>query len=241
VIVWPEAAPPMLLQRSQGALEQIAVLTGPNRVLITGNQRMAVSPTNGHVFYNSLYIFGHGGQLLSSYDKFHLVPFGEFMPFEETLRKLGVTRLVGFPGSFAAGDGPHTYNIPGAPDAGPLICYEILFPGAVIGNRRPGWLVNVTDDSWFGPWAGPAQHLMAARVRAIEEGLPVVRSANTGISAVIDPLGRTITELGLDETGEIDSKLPRALAITAYARYGDAAFFLLLLVGSGLAWLLARK
>ena len=96
--------------------------------------------------------------------------------------------------------------VPGAPDVGPLICYEILFPGAVDRRRNGrGWLVNVTDDSWFGPWAGPRQHLLAARVRAIEEGLPVARAANTGISAVIDPLGRTVVALGLDETGEIDS------------------------------------
>ena len=90
------------------------------------------------------------------------------------------------------------------PAPAPLICYEIIFPGAVIGSVRPGWLVNVTDDSWFGPWAGPWQHLLTARMRAIEEGLPVVRSANTGISAVIDPLGRIVAALGLDETGEMD-------------------------------------
>ncbi len=241
VIIWPEAAPPVLLQRSQGALEQIAVLTGPNRVLITGNQRMSVSNAGDRLFYNSLYIFGHGGQLLSTYDKFHLVPFGEYLPIEEILRKIGITRLVGFPGSFAAGDGPHTYKVPGAPDVGPLICYEILFPGAVVGEERPDWLVNVTDDSWFGPWAGPRQHLLAARVRAIEEGLPVVRSANTGVSAVIDPLGRTIAELGLGETGELDSALPRAVAMPAYARYGDACFVVLLLIGAGLSSWLARK
>jgi apolipoprotein N-acyltransferase len=241
VIVWPEAAPPVLLQRSPSALEQIAVMTGPNRSLITGNQRMVLTPANERTFYNSLYIFGHDGRLLSTYDKFHLVPFGEYMPFENVMRSLGFARLVGFPGSFAAGDGPHTYQVPGAPDVGPLICYEILFPAAVIGEQRPGWLVNVTDDSWFGPWAGPPQHLLAARVRAIEEGLPVVRSANTGISAVIDPLGRTIATLGLDQTGEIDSGLPRALAMPAYARYGDAGFFLLLLLSTGLSWWLSRK
>jgi len=241
IIVWPEAAPPVLLQRSQGALDQIAVLTGPSRVLITGNQRMAVSTAGGRIYYNSLYIFGPHGALLSAYDKFHLVPFGEYLPFEAALRELGITKLVGFPGSFASGDGPHTYPVPGAPDVGPLICYEILFPGAVVGANRPGWIVNVTDDSWFGPWAGPRQHLLAARVRAIEEGLPVVRSANTGVSAVIDPLGRTLVELGLDETGELDSELPRALAITDYARYGDAGFFLLLLSGAGWAGWLARR
>jgi apolipoprotein N-acyltransferase len=131
--------------------------------------------------------------------------------------------------------------VPGAPDVGPLICYEILFPGAVIGERRPAWLVNVTDDSWFGPWAGPRQHLLAARVRAIEEGLPVVRSANTGISAIIDPLGRLLSTLGLDQAGEIDSRLPRALAMPLYARFGDAGFVLMLMIGAGLSWWLARK
>ncbi len=241
IVIWPEAAPPVLLQRSPGALDQIAVLTGPNRALITGNQRMTIDPAGKRIFYNSLFIFGHGGRLLSTYDKFHLVPFGEYMPFEATLRELGITKLVGFPGSFASGDGPHTYELPGAPAVGPLICYEILFPGAVIGNPRPGWLINVTDDSWFGPWAGPRQHLLAARVRAIEEGLPVVRSANTGISAVIDPLGRTMDTLGLDETGEIDSQLPRAQDTPFYARYGDAGFFLMLLVSAGLSWWLVRK
>jgi len=241
IIIWPEAAPPVLLQNAPTALEQIGAMTGSSNILITGNQRRAVDAAHNPNFYNSLYIFGHDGVLLSTYDKFHLVPFGEFMPFEATLRDLGITKLVDFPGSFAAGDGPHTYRLPGAPDVGPLICYEILFPGAVTGERRPQWLVNVTDDSWFGPWAGPRQHLLAARVRAIEEGLPVVRSANTGISAVIDPLGRVLFSLGLDQMGEIDSALPRALATPLYARYGDIAFALLLLLSAGLSWWLSRK
>jgi len=241
ITIWPEAAPPVLLQAAPTALDQIGALAGSSGVLITGNQRRAFDAAHNPIFYNSLYIFGHDGVLLSTYDKFHLVPFGEFMPFESALRDLGITKLVDFPGSFAAGDGPHTYRLPGAPDVGPLICYEILFPGAVIGERRPQWLVNVTDDSWFGPWAGPQQHLLAARVRAIEEGLPVVRSANTGISAVIDPLGRVLFSLGLDRMGKIDSALPRALAMPLYARYGDIALALLLLLSAGLSWWLSRK
>jgi apolipoprotein N-acyltransferase len=241
IIVWPEAAPPVLLQNTPDALDQIAAITGAHNVLITGNQRRVFDSANNPIFYNSLYIFGRDGRLLSTYDKFHLVPFGEFMPFEATLRELGITKLVDFPGSFAAGDGPHTYQLPGAPDVGPLICYEILFPGAVTAERRPQWLVNVTDDSWFGPWAGPRQHLLAARVRAIEEGLPVIRSANTGISAVIDPLGRVLSALDLDQMGAIDSGLPRSLAMPLSARYGDTGFALLLLMGAGLSWWLARK
>ncbi|HEY2886648.1 MAG TPA: apolipoprotein N-acyltransferase [Rhizomicrobium sp.] len=241
IIVWPEAAPPILLQLTPEARDEIADLTGANRVLITGNQRMALDSAGHRIFFNSLYVFGAHGRLLSTYDKFHLVPFGEYLPFEPLLRALGITKLVGFPGSFAAGDGPHTYPLPHEPSVGPLICYEILFPSAVIGEKRPDWLVNVTDDSWFGPWAGPQQHLLAARVRAIEEGLPVARSANTGISAVIDPVGRKLVALGLDRTGAIDFGLPRALAMPGYAVYGDAVFLLLLATSAGLSWWLARK
>lgn len=241
IVIWPEAAPPVLLQFSPSAVEQIALMTRPDRILMTGNQRVTVDSAQRRIFYNSFYIFGPGARLLSTYDKFHLVPFGEYLPFEPILRSAGITKLVGFPGSFAAGDGPKTFSIPGAPAVGPLICYEILFPSAVIGTTRPGWLVNVTDDSWFGSWAGPEQHLMAARVRAIEEGLPVVRAANTGISAVIDPLGRSIATLGLDQMGAIDSGLPRALDLPGYALYGDAGLLLLLATSAGLSWWLARK
>jgi apolipoprotein N-acyltransferase len=240
VIVWPEAAPPVLLQRSPEALADIARLTGPSRVLITGNQRVDNDATGKRRFFNSLYVFGHDGELVATYDKFHLVPFGEYLPLESLLSRLGITKIVGFPGSFSAGDGPHTVNIPGAPAAGPLICYEILFPSAVVGKPRPNWFVNVTDDSWFGPWAGPRQHLFAARVRAIEEGLPVARAANTGISAVIDPLGRTIATLELDQEGVVDSPLPVALASTIYARFGDLGFAVLLLVCVALSWVLVR-
>ena len=119
--------------------------------------------------------------------------------------------------------------VPGAPLAGPLICYEILFPGAVVGRTRPDWFVNVTDDSWFGPSTGPYQHLLTAQVRAIEEGIPVARAANTGISAVIDPLGRVTASLGLGRMGVVDADLPKALGVTPYARVGDLAFVLLMI------------
>ncbi len=241
ILVWPEAAPPVMLQRAPGALDQISVLTGQTRVLLTGNQRSESDGSGRRRFFNSLYVFGHRGELLDTYDKFHLVPFGEYLPLESLLKNLGVTKLVGFPGSFASGDGPHTVKVPGAPDAGPLICYEILFPGAVVGETRPGWIVNVTDDSWFGPWAGPRQHLLAARVRAIEEGLPIARAANTGISAVIDPNGRVVAALGLGREGIVDSPLPRALDPTLFTRIGDLGFGLLLMLCSVLSWVLARR
>jgi apolipoprotein N-acyltransferase len=180
-------------------------------------------------YYNSFYIFGHGGQMLGVYDKFHLVPFGEYLPLENVLKKFGLTKIVGVDGSFATGDGPHTLDIPGAPQAGPLICYEILFPDDVVGATRPAWFVNVTDDSWFGPWAGPKQHLLIARMRAIEEGIPVVRAANTGISAVIDPLGQVREQLALDRAGVLDANLPSVIEATPYARYGLYSFLILIL------------
>jgi apolipoprotein N-acyltransferase len=241
VVVWPEAAPPVLLQRSPDALAGIAALTGAHGVLITGNQRLVEDADGTRHFYNSLYVFGPRGRPVARYDKFHLVPFGEYMPLESMLERIGITKLVGFPGSFSAGDGPHTVDVPGAPAAGPLICYEILFPGAVVGATRPGWFVNVTDDSWFGPWAGPRQHLLAARVRAIEEGLPLARAANTGISAVVDGKGRIVAQLGLDETGVVDALLPRAEPATPYATTGDLLFFVLLILIAALPQALLRR
>jgi apolipoprotein N-acyltransferase len=168
-----------------------------------------------------LFVFGKGGTLLATYDKSHLVPFGEYLPFEKTLSALGLQKLTGIDGGFQPGDGPKSYALPRAGVLTPLICYEILFPGEVVGVPRPDWLINVTDDSWFGPWAGPRQHLLVARVRAIEEGLPVARAANTGISAIVDPFGRITKHLKLDEMGILDGSLPAAIAPTPFSRFGD--------------------
>ena len=241
LIVWPEAAPPPYwFNRASWALDEMGLLTAPGRTLITGATRFQrKSPDNLSVF-NSLYIFSPGAVPVL-YDKFHLVPFGEFMPFADTLNRFGLTKLTGGQGSFDTGDGPHTYQLPGLPAVTPLICYEIIFPGAVTSGQRPGWFVNVTDDSWFGPWAGPYQHLLIARARAIEEALPVARAANTGISAVIDPYGRITAQLGLGKMGVIDARLPRSAPPSTYGRYGDWLFLLLLLAASALAFILGRK
>jgi apolipoprotein N-acyltransferase len=227
-IIWPEGAPPFLLARSPEALEQIADLTGSGRVLMTGAVRGFASLDDGIRFANSFYIFGPGGALLATYDKAHLVPFGEYMPAADFFSRIGLTKVVDGPDGFISGPGPQTFDIPGAPPVGPLICYEIIFPGAVTGPRRPDWFANVTDDSWFGPSSGPYQHLLTARVRAIEEGIPIARDANTGISAVIDALGRVKASLPLGKKGVVDSPLPRALPATPYARLGGLGFLLLL-------------
>jgi apolipoprotein N-acyltransferase len=239
LIVWPEAAPPFLLTAVPKALDDIALLTGNGRVLMTG----AVRREDGEElrYYNSFYIFGRGGELLATYDKFHLVPFGEYLPFEATLGALGLEKLTGIAGSFTPGDGPHTYDVPGLPPVGPLICYEILFPGEVVEpGKRPGVLVNVTDDSWFGPWAGPRQHLLVARMRAIEEGVPVLRSANTGISAAIDSYGRIKAALALGKTGYIDASLPAPIASTPYSRLQGWWFWLFAVASGVVAWLFSR-
>lgn len=228
-IIWPEAAPPFVLTRSPEALDQIALLTGRDKVLMTGALRVLRS-NNRLSFFNGFYVFGHGGQLVAVYDKFHLVPFGEYLPYEETLKRLGLTKVVGIEGSFSTGDGPHTLDIPGAPPAGPLICYEILFSDQIVASRRPDWIVNVSDDSWFGPWAGPRQHLLVAQTRAIEQGLPVVRATNSGISAIIDPNGRIREKLELDRMGTIDAALPSRIEPTWFARSGKYSFWLLLLL-----------
>jgi apolipoprotein N-acyltransferase len=228
-IIWPEAAPPFLLAREPEALDDVALLTGQHGVLMTGAVRAQASD-NRIRFFNGFYIFGPGGQLLATYDKFHLVPFGEYLPLSSIFDALGISKLVNSPGDFTPGTGPQSFSVPGAPPAGPLICYEILFPGTVVGRERPGWLVNVTDDSWFGPPSstGPYQHFLTARVRAIEQGLPVVRAANTGISGVIDAEGRITAQLPLGEKAVLDASLPQALQPTLYARFGDAMFALLL-------------
>jgi apolipoprotein N-acyltransferase len=240
ILIWPEAAPPFFLAHEPVALEEIARLTA-DKLLLTGAERFDRDPDHAIRFYNSLFGFGRNGQMLFVYDKFHLVPFGEYVPFAGLLNRIGITKLTKGEQGFSSGDGPHTYALPGAPPVGPLICYEILFPGAVVGAVRPAWFVNVTDDSWFGPSSGPYQHLLTARVRAIEEGIPVARAANTGISAVIDPFGRTIATLPLAHLGVLDAPLPRSLAPTLYARLGDLVFWLIVAIGGAIGWVLRRK
>jgi apolipoprotein N-acyltransferase len=162
------------------------------------------------------------------------------VPFADLLHRIGITKLTAGETGFSAGDGPHVYDLPGAPKVTPLICYEVIFPGAVTARQRPAWFVNVTDDSWFGPWAGPRQHLLIAQVRAIEEALPIVRVANTGISAVIDPIGRVRAALPLGAMGTLDAGLPLGLAPSIYARLGDWIFAGLLVIAATAAFLMAR-
>lgn len=227
-LIWPESAFPFLLTREPEAMAQIAELLPPGTVLMTGAARAAddnAPNTRPLRAYNSIYTIDHDGTILSIYDKVHLVPFGEYLPFQPALEKLGLMQLTKLPGGFLAGDRRRTYDVPRAPRVLPLICYEIIFPGDVTAEGgRPGWMLNVTNDAWFGISPGPYQHMQQARVRAIEEGLPLVRAANTGISAVIDPLGRIIRSLPLGVEGVVDSPLPRPIASPVVARIGGTLF-----------------
>ena len=172
------------------------------------------------------------------YDKQHLVPFGEYMPFASLLERAHITQLVDIPGGFEPGSGRRILHVPGLPDAMPLICYEAIFPiefgDLMSGAERPAWLLNVTDDAWFGLTPGPYQHFAQARLRAIELGVPLVRDANSGISAVLDGFGREIAVAPLGAEGVLDAELPEALAPTLQSRLGSVGAMLI-----GLAFLAA--
>jgi apolipoprotein N-acyltransferase len=225
-LIWPESAFPFFLTREPDALAQIAALLPPGTVLITGAARPA--DTARHA-YNSIYVIDHDGSILSVYDKVHLVPFGEYLPFQSLLERLGLQQLTKVQGGFLAGSRRRTLTAPRAPSFIPLICYEIVFPHDVVApGERGSWMLNLTNDAWFGISAGPYQHFQQARVRAIEEGLPLVRAANTGISAVVDPVGRVIHALPLGAEGVLDSPLPQPLGSTLYSRVGDLPLALVL-------------
>jgi apolipoprotein N-acyltransferase len=224
-LIWPESAFPFFLTREPDALAQIATLLPPGTVLITGAVRAPETlPPEAHITraYNSVYVIDDAGSILAAYDKVHLVPFGEYLPFQAILERLGLMQLTKIRGGFIPGDRRRTLAIPGAPRAVPLVCYEVIFPNDVVPpGERPGWMLNLTNDGWFGKSAGPYQHFEQARIRAIEEGLPLVRAANTGISAVVDPLGRVISALPLGSEGVLDASLPQPVPPTPYARAGD--------------------
>ncbi len=199
--------------------------------MITGTPRATRRPDGTNDFWNGLIALDRDDTVRGSYDKFHLVPFGEYMPLADILPIQMIAPGGG--GAFRAGPGPRTLRLPGLPPVSPLICYEIIFPGAVIDDAdRPEWILNVTNDAWYGRSSGPYQHFASAVMRAVEQGLPVVRVAQTGISGVIDPYGRVIARLGLGEGGALDAPLPRGLPeATIFQRFGGPILVGLLLVG----------
>ncbi len=231
LLLWPETAWPGFLEEDQAARAVISWLLPETSVLLTGSpERQAV---DGWVYRNSVLAIGPDGSVLTRYAKHHLVPFGEYVPWRNFLP---FPRLIESLGDFTPGPGPRTLAIGPHPYVGVAICYEAIFPGHVVDDAiRPDWIFNATNDAWFGNSIGPWQHLASARMRAVEEGLPLVRAANTGISVVIDAYGRTHAMLGLGTAGIIDARLPRPLAPTLYARFGDWSAVVLILF----AWAVA--
>jgi apolipoprotein N-acyltransferase len=211
VVVWPETASPFLLQSDVAARAAIARAAGGHPALV-GSVRFDASGRP----YNTLFAILPDGSLDGHYDKWHLVPFGEYQP---DWFPLPIQVVPG--GGFGRGPGPRTLHVPGLPPVGGLICYEAVFPGEVVDAAdRPAWIVNVTNDAWFGNSTGPRQHLAAARLRAVEEGLPLLRAANTGISAAFDARGHELTRLGLGRQGVLVVDLPAALPRTPFGRFG---------------------
>jgi len=230
-IIWPEAATPFLFEQSREARAAAAAIVPPDGLLITGTPRATPRPDGGHDFWNGLIALDHADVVRGTYDKFHLVPFGEYVP----LRGILPIEMIapGGGGGFSSGPGPRTLHLPFVPPVSPLICYEVIFPGAVLDPAdRPAWLLNLTNDAWYGETSGPYQHFAIARVRAVEQGLPLARAANTGISGVVDPYGRVIARLGLGRQGVVDAPLPRALSeAPPYPRFGGPILAVMLLLG----------
>lgn len=248
LIIWPEGALPASANQvfATGSPEAVAIARAvqPGQSLIVGLSRALpdASAPEGARYFNSLFVLtdqgGNGLDITGVYDKYRLVPFGEFLPAGGLLGALGVRSLTHMPTDFSHGPRPAPIDIPGAPRAQPLICYESLYPGFTRGaSGRPEWIVNISNDAWFGRSSGPLQHLNLASYRAIETGLPVARSTPTGVSAMIDPWGRVIGDQRLEpgESGVIDARLPRPTAVTLYGRLGDLLFALAVIAGLAIA------
>ncbi len=240
-VIWPETSMPLLFGFN-GAIfsgevkEALAALIPPETSLIIGAERAEgfKTPENRYHFdrvFNSLFILGQGAEIASYYDKKHLVPFGEYVPLKSVIDIALFGAFTEAWGGFDAGSARDAImSAPRAPDFMPLICYEIIFPGPLKNQaKRPSWMINLTNDAWFGPSTGPYQHLHQARVRAVEEGMPVMRAANTGVSAVINSYGRILAQLDLGKAGTLDHRLPAALPMTFYEKTRLQAFIMLFL------------
>lgn len=224
LIVWPETSLPNWLNDAERTLEVIADAADGTPVLI-GAQRY-----EGIRSYNSLVLLDSDGQITQTYDKYHLVPFGEYIPFETVLRKLGLDTLTDAVGGFTPGQGPELIDLGALGKVLALICYEAVFPHQMTSpDERARFLLHVTNDAWFGTFSGPYQHLVQAQFRAIEQGLPLLRSANTGITASIDSHGRVLDRIPRGQAGHIDTALPARTDPTFYVRFGDGIALLALL------------
>ncbi len=235
-VIWPEAAMPFLPLDTPAALQAIGDMLPDGTHLIAGALRADGAQTSAsgrRQAFNSLIAIGPDGQPTATYDKIHLVPFGEYLPLQPILERFGLEKLVGWRGGFSVGQRPRPLlTVPGMPPMGALICYEAIFPATIVqGTERPRALINLTNDGWFGVTTGPHQHFHQARVRAVEEGLALIRVANNGITGVVDPYGRVLARLELNQRGVIDTEIPGPRPAPPYARLGDTPFALLWLAG----------
>ena len=223
-LIWPESPFPFILSREPDALQAISAVLPAGTILLTGAARVE-GPPGAPRYYNAIQVVTQGGEILDSYDKVHLVPFGEYLPFSGLLHRLGIEQFVSIPGGFSPGARQRLMTVPGLPTVAPAICYEAIFSGEILPSLpdqiAPGLILNLTNDSWFGKTPGPYQHFAQARLRAIEEGLPLVRAANTGISAIVDPFGRIIAELPLGVENVLDGPLPDRIAPPPFGRFHD--------------------
>lgn len=238
VVVWPEGAVQQPVEDDPALRARLASALGANDLLLFGGTGLVRGP-GGTVtaLANSLFVLDAKGRIRGRYDKAHLVPMGEYVPARSLMESIGIARLVPGDYDFRAGPGPRTLPLPGLPAVGPLVCYEIIFAGAIVDPaRRPAWLVNISNDAWYGA-SGPPQHLAQARLRAIEEGLPVVRSTPTGISAIVDAHGNLVALEAAGKQGVVSATLPTLLPETLYARqrYLTPLWFGLLLLVAGVA------
>lgn len=235
-VIWPESAIPYVIRPGTPLMHVLGSALPEKGYLITGALRMDGDKKDWQI-WNSLLMLNHEGTVLGTYDKVRLVPFGEFLPFRRWIPDALLTPV----GDRDFSQGPGLVNLgwDGLPTVRPMICYEVIFPswGRTLESRdsageskRPDWFLNVTNDAWFGKSTGPYQHFGMARMRAAEYGIPLVRVANTGISAVIDPYGRVESQLGLGQKGVLDVKLPKATENTPYRRYKDLFFNALIII-----------
>ena len=232
LFIWPEAAIPFYVNEQDFIRHEISKRMPRGSFLVIGTLRKTIQK-HPVKLYNSLLVLDDRGRVLSIYDKTHLVPFGEYIPLKKWLPFKKITHGLL---DISAGKELKTVSVKGLPFFSPLICYEGIFPGDVKerGNR-PDWLINITNDAWFGDSNGPHQHLDIIRLRSIEEGLPIGRVAGTGITALIDSYGRILNKIGLHKPGVIDGHIPGKIAPTLYAKFGDWVFFIILLFWSFLA------
>jgi len=224
-LVWPESAAPFFLENEVERRRDIAAILPTGSHLLTGAIRYRAAAGRISKLWNSILVIDHHGEVIGHYDKIHLVPFGEYLPKREILSRVGLDKLAAGAIDYVAGHEAGLMEVDGLPPFRALICYEVVFPNEVAKNPRPAWLLNVTNDAWYGDSSGPRQHFEIARARAIENGVPMVRAANTGISGIVDSFGRVVGKLPMNTSGVIDANLPEKLPQpTIYAQYREWPF-----------------